>query len=95
MKKTRRCVVVQNDVANRLVPRTIIVPATDAEHVKKMFPAYVFVKKGDGGFMKDSVIECDQIRIVSEERLGAVLGRVSEPVLHAIGTALKISLALD
>ncbi len=95
MKKSRRCVVVQNDVANRVLPRMIIVPATGAENVKKLFPAYVLVKKGDGGFTKDSVVECDQVRIVSEERISRVLGRVSQPVLQAIGSALKISLGLD
>jgi mRNA-degrading endonuclease toxin of MazEF toxin-antitoxin module len=41
------------------------------------------------------VIECDQVRTVSETRLDAVLGRISEPVLAAIGKALKVSLALE
>ncbi len=95
MKKSRRCIVVQNDVANRVLSKTIIVPATGAKNVKKLFPVYVFVKKGDGGFTKDSVVECDQVRIVSEERIGRVLGRVSQPVLQAIGSALKITLGLD
>jgi mRNA-degrading endonuclease toxin of MazEF toxin-antitoxin module len=53
------------------------------------------LEKGDGGFAKDSVIECDPVRIVSEARIGAVLDRVSGPVLEAIGKALKITLGLE
>jgi|SRR5690242_4230707 mRNA interferase MazF len=94
IKKSRPCVVVQNDSGNRVSPRTIIAPATGAEHVVKQFPIYVPVVAGDGGFKKDSVILCDQIRAVDKTRLVKTLGRISPATMARVDAALKISLGL-
>jgi mRNA interferase MazF len=94
MKKSRPCVVVQNDAGNRTSQRTIVVPATGAEHVVKQFPIYVPVAAGDGGFTKNSVILCDQIRAVDKGRLVKTLGRLSPSSMERVDAALKVSLSL-
>jgi mRNA interferase MazF len=94
IKKTRPCVVVQNNVGNKHSRRTIIVPATDAEHVVKPFPIHVLVSAGEGGFRKSSVVLCDQIRAVDKDRLVRILGRLLPSTMDKVDTALKISLAL-
>jgi len=94
IKKTRPCVVVQNNVGNKYSRRTIIVPATDAEHVAKPFAIHVLVTAGDGGFSKPSVVLCDQIRAVDKSRLVRTLGRLSSSTMARLDAALKISLAL-
>ena len=94
IKKSRPCVVVQNDSGNRASRRTIIVPATGAEHVVKQFPIYVPVIAGEGCFNKDSVILCDQIRAVDKTRLVKTLGRISPTTMAKLDAALKISLGL-
>jgi mRNA interferase MazF len=94
IKKTRLCVIVQNNVGNKYSRRTIIVPATDAEHVVKPFAIHVPVSAGDGGFSKPSVVLCDQIRAVDKSRLVRTLGRLSSSTMTRLDTALKISLAL-
>jgi len=92
--RSRPCVVVQNDVGNRFSTTTIIVPLTDAAHIKVASPIYVLIKKGDGGTAKDSYALCDQIRVVDQQRFGKVYGVLSPETMEAIDRALKISLGL-
>ncbi len=84
---------VQNKIGNQYASRTIIVPATGAEHVVKAFPIQVQVA-GEGGFIKLSVILCDQIRAIDKSRLVRILGRLSRLTMDKVDTAIKISLAL-
>ncbi len=93
--RSRPCVVVQNDVGNRFSTTTIVVPLTDATHVKKPSPIYVLIKKGDGGTTKDSYVLCDQIRTVDQRRFRNVYGTLSPQVLAAIDKALQVSLGLS
>jgi mRNA interferase MazF len=92
--RTRPCVVVQNDVGNRFSSTTIIVPLTDASHIQKPSPIYVFVKKGDGGTTKDSYVLCDQIRTVDQRRFRNVYGSLSPEAMAQVDKALQISLGL-
>ena len=94
INKVRRCVVIQNDVGNQYSPVTIVAPATTAESVKK-YPVCVPVRKGDGGFTKDAVILCNQIRAIDKRRILKVHGRVSAAVMKEVDQALKVSLALS
>lgn len=95
MMKTRPCVVVQNDAANKYSRLTVIVPATDAQKAKdKIPPVWVRAPKGNG-FAKDSLILCDQIRSVDKIRIGAYRGTLSAAILDEVNQALKIALALS
>jgi len=94
IQKTRRYVVVQNDVGNRFSPLTIVAPIWGAEHFKKPHPVQVFVKAGDGGTSKDSFVLCNQIRCVDEVRLGTIHGKLKQATMKQVDTALKISLGL-
>ncbi len=82
---------VQNNIGNQYASRTIIVPG--AEHVVKAFPIQVQVA-GEGGFIKPSVILCDQIRAIDKSRVIRVLGRLSRPTMDKVDAAIKVSLAL-
>lgn len=92
--RSRPCVVVQNDVGNRFASTTIVVPLTDAGHIKSPSPIYVLVKKGDGGTLKDSFALCDQIRTVDQRRFLSVFGNLSPEAMERIDMALLISLGL-
>ena len=92
--KSRPCVVVQNDVGNRFGSTTIIVPLTDAAHIRTPYPIYVLVKRGDGGTTKDSYVLCDQIRSVDQSRFRNVYGALSPETMARIDRALLISLGL-
>ena len=93
--RTRPCVVVQNDVGNRYSSTTVIVPLTDASHIKKPSPIYVPVKKGDGGATKDSFVLCDQIRTVDQSRFRSIYGTLAPETMAAVDQALMISLGLS
>jgi len=94
IKKSRPCVVIQNDIGNAHSALTIVAAITDAAHVPKLYPVNVLVRKGDGGLAKDSVVLCNQIRTVDEIRFGKMYGKLSETTMKEIDKALRISLAL-
>src|ERR1035438_3098969 len=48
IKKSRPCLVVQNDVGNKYSPMTVVVPIEGAEHVPKLYPVNVFIPAGEG-----------------------------------------------
>ncbi|MGB8683334.1 MAG: type II toxin-antitoxin system PemK/MazF family toxin [Candidatus Binatus sp.] len=92
--KTRPCVVIQNDVGNRFSPIVIVAAITGAENVPRKYPVDVPVQKGEGGLVKDSVVQCNQIRSVDEKRLVRTLGQLRPATMSKVDQALKISLAL-
>jgi mRNA interferase MazF len=94
IRKSRPCLVVQNDIGNKYSPMTIVVPIEGAEHVSKLYPINVFIPKGEAGLEKDSVAMCNQIRSVDELRFGKLYGVVSPKTMEKVDQALKISLDL-
>ena len=94
IRKTRPCLVVQNDVGNQYSPMTIVVPVEGAEHIRKLYPVNVSIPQGEGGLLKDSVALCNRIRCVDEARFGKTYGQVSVATMSKVDQALKISMAL-
>jgi len=92
--RSRPCVVVQNDIGNRFSSTTIVVPLTDAAHIKTPSPIYVLVKRGDGGATKDSYALCDQIRTVDQRRFRSLYGTLAPETMAAVDKALRVSLGL-
>lgn len=92
--RSRPCVVVQNNVGNRFSSTTIIVPLTDAAHIRKPSPIYVLVRKGEGGATKNSYALCDQIRTVDQKRFRKIYGTLLPETVEEIDRALKVSLGL-
>ena len=94
--KVRLCIVVQNNIANKFSPVTNIVPITDAKKVSKWYPCLVFLSRGEGGIIKDSAVQCNQIRTVDiEERIIKKIGHISNDEIEKINHALKIQLNLN
>lgn len=94
--KTRPAVVIQNNLGNKFSPITIIASITGAENIEKPYPVMVFVKAGEGGLIKDSYIDCGQIRSIDKEaRLVRKLGILDEDTMSKVDKALKLSLALN
>lgn len=93
--KVRPGVVVQNNRGNQFSPITIIAAITGAEHIRAPLPVMVFIPAGQGGLMKDSYVDCGQIRSVDKEsRIVKKRGTLDEAAMAEIDRALKISLAL-
>ena len=94
IRKSRPCVVIQNDIGNARSSLTIVAALEGAEHVRRLYPVNVLVKRGEAGLTKDSVVLCNQLRTVDEMRFGKVYGKLSESTMREVDQALKISLAL-
>ena len=89
----RPVVIVQIDRANAVSPHTIIVPCTTKIR-RALLPSHVFVPAGVGGLNQDSVILCEQIRVVDKCRLIKVLGHLDDSYLQELATALCAILGL-
>ncbi len=92
--RMRPCVVVQNDISNRFASTTIVVPLTNARNTSHPSPIYVPALRGDGGLKKDSLVLCDQIRTVDQQRFGRSFGVLSPETMKVVDRALLLSLGL-
>lgn len=93
IKKTRPCVVIQNDVGNKVSQTTIIALVRDAQG-KTDQPYAAFITAGQGGLTKDSLVDCSQIRTIDRERIVKKIGTLDLPELQKVNKALKISIDL-
>lgn len=94
LQKTRPCVVVQRDAANRGGRTTIVCPLTDAAG-KRASLLLVPVPAGVGGMTKASVIVCSQVRTVDQTRILKRLGTLPAPAMDAVGAGLRAILDLE
>ncbi len=84
----RPVVVTQNDRANKVSPHTIIAPFTSKIR-QALLPSHVFVPKGIGGLSQDSVILCEQIRVIDKSRIVRRIGHLDDNYLQQLAEALK------
>jgi len=95
LRKTRPCVIVQTNAANRTSPLTIVCPLVSARGRKGNI-LNVPVPIGDGGVLKESLVQCNQVRIVDRSRLrGAALGTLSSEVMSRVNDGLRTILDLS
>ena len=93
IKKTRPALVVQNDVANRHSPVTIVAAIT-SKYDDELYPTEVLIRAGEGGLKQDSVVLLNQIRSIDRQRLVKKLGKVKDATLKQVDSAIEISLGL-
>ena len=93
IRKTRPALILQNDIANRHSPLTIV-SAITSQFEEPLYPTEVLLKAGEGGTSKDSVILLNQIRSVDKRRLVRRLGTLSPESMQRVHRSLQISLGL-
>src|SRR3989338_1030765 len=93
IKKSRPCVIIQNDIGNLYSPITIIAPIT-SQGLEKVYPIQVLISKKTTGLNKDSKTLHNQIRAIDKRRLITLLGKVDYVTMQQIDKALQISLGL-
>lgn len=92
LQKIRPAVVIQNDIANRRSPMTIL--AAIRADTNKELPVLVSVPKGIAGLKKDSVVDCGQIATRMQAELGRTIGRMPPEYMAQVDEALRRSLSL-
>ncbi|MEH1923531.1 type II toxin-antitoxin system PemK/MazF family toxin [Nostoc sp.] len=89
----RPVVVVQINRANAVSPHTIIAPFTSKIR-RAILPSHVFVPAGIGGLSQDSVVLCEQVRVVDKSRIIRVIGHLDDNYLDELAIALCTILGL-
>ena len=95
--KRRPAVIVSNDRANASAARlgrgvvTIVPVSSNIAHV---YPFQVLLNAAETGLRVDSKAQGEQIRSVSVERLGQVIGRVPAHQMAQLEDALRVHLQL-
>jgi mRNA interferase MazF len=93
IKKTRPAVVLQNNIANRFSPITIVAAIT-SQMDPTLYPTEVLIRTPEGGLDVDSIVLLNQIRSIDRQRLIRRLGRVSPDTMAKVDRALIVSLGL-
>src|SRR5947209_672419 len=91
--KTRPALVLQNDIANRYSPITIVAAIT-SQFEEHIYPTEVLIRAPDAGLTADSVALLNQIRSIDRRRLVRRLGMVRPATMINVERALMVSLGL-
>lgn len=93
IRKTRPALVLQNDIANRFSPITIVAAIT-SQFEAPLYPTEVLIKAPEGGLKTDGVVLLNQIRSIDKQRLIRRLGMLKMDTLERVNRALQFSLGL-
>lgn len=93
IKKTRPALIIQNDIANRWSPVTIVAAMT-SQFEEPPYPTEVFVKAPEGGLSLNSVVLLNQIRSIDKRRLVRRLGTLKQGTMAHVDRALMVSVGL-
>lgn len=94
IRKTRPALILQNDIANKFSPVTIVA-AISSKFDDPLYPTEVLIPaKAPTGLSLDSVVLLNQIRTVDKKRLIKQLGKLSKTKMEEVDLALRISLGL-
>lgn len=92
--KTRPALIIQNDIANRTSPVTIVAAISSQFNPSHLYPTEVLIKAGEAGLIIDSVALFNQIRTLDKARLLSLLGKIEPQTMLEVERAIKISLGL-
>lgn len=95
--KRRPAIIVSNDHANAAAARVgrgvvTVVPVTS--NTSRVLPFQVLLPAGATGLRVDSKGQAEQVRSVSVERIGSVLGVVPASLMRQLDDALRLHLQL-
>jgi mRNA interferase MazF len=93
IRKTRPALILQNDIANRSSPITIVAAIT-TKFDEELYPTEVLVRAPEGGLDIDSLILLNQIRSVDRSHLRRRIGRLMPETIRLVDRALMLSLGL-
>jgi mRNA interferase MazF len=91
IKKTRPALIIQNDVANKYSPITIVAAITSKVSASP-YPTEVSMKSKESGLPLASTVLLNHIRSVDHRRLIKRIGRVTTGTMIRVDQAIQISL---
>ena len=93
IRKTRPALILQNDIANRYSPITIVAAITSQPR-DPLRPTNILVKAPEGGLSSDSVVLLNQVRSIDKQRLSKRLGILKSETMQQVDRAIQISFGL-
>jgi len=91
---TRPVLIVSNEEFNQAMPNVTVLPLTSTR--RRLYPSEVLLPERKAGQPLDSIILAHQIRTISRQRLGSLLGYLKDPQLrHEVCQAIKEHLDLE
>lgn len=93
VQKTRPALVLQNDIANRYSPITIVAAIT-SQFDEPLYPTEILIKSPEGGLISDSVALLNQIRSIDKRRLITRLGAVAPTTMRQAEQAILVSFGI-
>lgn len=93
IRKTRPALVVQNDIANRYSPITIVAAIT-SQIGERIYPTEVLMEAGQSDLNRRCVVLLNQIRAIDKRRLVKKLAVFDSVLMEKVNQALEISLGL-
>lgn len=91
---TRPVLILQNNRLNHTGTTILAIPLT-TNLLRSTSPFAVLVPQGEGGLSADSVLLCNQMRVLDESRLERRLGQVSEQVMADVETRILWTLGMS
>ena len=85
--KQRPCVVVSSSIVNINAGIVVVCPITEGVGVSASM-IHVPLEKGEGGMKKDSIILCEQIKAVDDERILEKTGNIRAEIMQQVDSAL-------
>ena len=93
IQKTRPALILQNDIANRSSPITIVAAIT-TQFEEPFYPTEVPVRAPEGGLQAASVVLLNQIRSIDKQRLVRRLGKLVPDTMARVDRAVLLSLGV-
>jgi mRNA interferase MazF len=93
-KGTRPVLVISNEEFNQAMPNITVLPLTSTK--RRLYPSEVLLAEGKAGQPLDSIIMAHQIRTISKQRLGRLLGYLDDARLrHEVYGAIREHLDME
>jgi mRNA interferase MazF len=93
-KGRRPVLVVSNEEFNQVMPNVTVLPLTSTK--RRLYPSEILLPEGKAGQSLESIIMAHQIRTISKQRLGKLLGFLDDSQLqHEIQNAIKVHLDME
>ncbi len=93
-KGIRPVLIVSNEEFNQAMPNVTVLPLTSTK--RRLYPSEILLPGGKAGQSLESIVMPHQIRTISKQRLGRLLGYLDDAKLqHEIHRAIKEHLDME
>ncbi len=93
-KGIRPVLIVSNEEFNQAMPNVTVLPMTSTQ--RRLYPSEILLPEGKAGQPLKSIVMAHQIRTISKQRIGKVVGYLDDIQLrHEIHKAVKEHLDME